>query len=214
MTFIVRHSERIDYACPKYWKGTLRCRQNHRDPYITINGFSIAKKAALTLLRSLDKIPDFIYSSPFTRCVETAIIISIVLELHTDKKILIRIENGLRESYVHSLKKVVLMDDLMTATNIYKRFSKHESRFDKSYNPIYSFDQMKYNSLNKLVEISRPLQVIDLIDKQKDGIICTHGLNLLELYVFESPNKLLALTHKNKLCGSREESYCSILKIS
>ena len=218
MTFIVRHSERIDYAHPEYWKTTLRYSQNRKDPYITVNGVDIAKKAAQRLLYSIRKdglrLPDYIYSSPFTRCIETSIIISATLELYTNKRVLIRIENGLRESFVQSLKQVKLMDSLMDAANIYKRFSEHIDRFDRNYTPIYSFDEMKSSSINPLVELGRPIHVIDIIDKQKNGIICTHGLNLLGLYVFESPNKLLALTQKNKLCGSREESYCSILKIS
>lgn len=217
MTFIVRHSERIDYAFPNCWKKTLRYSQNRRDPYITNAGIDIAKKAAIKILKSIYKdklkIPDYIYCSPFTRCVETAIVISTLIEIYTDKKMRIRIENGLRECYINPIWYASLMDKHLTLKGIQRRFSKHRLRFDFKYTPIHSFEEMSYNSLNPITELKRPLDVISKIHNNNDGLVCTHGLNLLTLYTVTTNNKLSTFTENKKLTGSNIDSYCSILKL-
>ena len=217
MTYIIRHSERIDYAFPERWKKSVRYKENYKDPYITRKGIDIAKKATLKILLDMKcynyDIPKYIYCSPFTRCLETAIVILNTIDLYTDKELLIRIEPGLREQYTPSIIYKELMDNKMKTRNIINRFKNYKHRFDKTYTPILSYNDMKYNSLNPYTEIKRPLDVIHELYEKKDGLIVTHGLNILALYQFTPSDKLYRFNATEYLSGKDDLSYCSTVKL-
>ena len=217
MTYIIRHSERIDYAFPKYWEKTIRYKQNPKDPYITRHGIDIAKKATLKVLLDMKcynlNIPKYIYSSPFTRCIETAIIIANTIELYTGKQLLIRVEYGLRENYTPTFIYKELMDSKLLMKNIIKRFSNHIDKFDLNYESICKFEEVQYNSLNPITEIKRPLDIIQVLHEKKDGLIVTHGLNILALYQFTTSDKLYRFNQSERLSGRDDSSFCSILKL-
>ena len=66
---IIRHSERLDHTNPLYW---LICFGHYwSDSPLTKNGHEIAKKCAQELVVSGFK-PKYIYTSPYSRTMETA----------------------------------------------------------------------------------------------------------------------------------------------
>ena len=211
MTYIIRHSERIDYTYPQYWKKTKRYRDNYRDPYITKNGYNIIKKKLIGILNDIKStngiIPNYIYCSPFARCIETALIMVSLIKDITKNKILIKIEPGLRECYISPFYSQ-LMDDKMTIKNIVKRYHKYNHVFDTNYKTIQSFDTMKYNSINPYTEINRALDTIDSIHLLNDGFICTHSLNILSLMILSGYK---CSGDRYKICG--KNNYCSTVKI-
>jgi len=210
-SYLIRHSERIDFAYPNIWKNTKRYQENHKDPYITKNGILLVRKAMLKIINDIKNndnyVPDYIYSSPFVRCIETSIVISSIVNSIFKKRPLIRIEYGLRELYVMPFCYRQLMDKKMTVEWILKRYYKHKHIFDTKYRSIHKFDEMQYNALNPLTEINRPLKVIAKLD----GIICTHGLNILSL-IRKSKGKLKWFEN-NKVTGKSQHSYCAMVKI-
>ena len=217
MTYVIRHSERVDYAHPERWKKTIRYKENYKDPFITRRGVDIARKATLKILLDMKcyhyEMPKYIYCSPFTRCIETAIVILNTIDLYTDKELFIRIEPGLREQYTPSIIYKQLMDKKMMTKNIINRFKNYQHRFDETYTPIHSYNDMRYNSINPYTEIKRPIDVIQELHNKKDGIIVTHGLNILALYQFTPSDKLYRFNSNEYLTGKDNSSYCSMVKL-
>jgi hypothetical protein len=91
---IVRHSERIDEVDPEAWfetassklkKGMNTHTQNSifNDPFLTENGIKLAYQTAKTLKKSLvnNKKEIVLYTSKLTRCVQTAHMIAMELNL-------------------------------------------------------------------------------------------------------------------------------------
>eukprot|EP01060_Flectonema_neradi_P027620 TRINITY_DN3721_c0_g5_i1.p1 TRINITY_DN3721_c0_g5~~TRINITY_DN3721_c0_g5_i1.p1 ORF type:complete len:984 (+),score=154.50 TRINITY_DN3721_c0_g5_i1:77-3028(+) len=90
---ILRHAERTDRVLD--YRGTLFFPENSDDCEITKDGRSQAKKSG-EYLASTSSIPPIshIYSSPFTRCVQTACEVALQLSIPS-----IRIEPGLSEFF-------------------------------------------------------------------------------------------------------------------
>lgn len=70
---IIRHSERLDYTYPLYWIFFSGFGQYWLDPSLTSNGHAMAKEKAIVLAKAKpDFDPQYIYTSPYTRTIDTA----------------------------------------------------------------------------------------------------------------------------------------------
>lgn len=213
MTYIIRHSERMDHYDEERWKNMQRYYTNPLDPPITERGIYIAKDASQRILNDIGHnigSYKYIYTSPFARCIETAIIISATIEYMTNHLLLIRIDNALRELHLIPFKQ--LMDDLMTKEQLLCTYVKHLQRFDTTYDSLISFNDVSHTSLNVIEELTRFIDAFNRIkDVDRFSIICTHGLNILELGIVKMDD-IHTLTHGD--ChGSSLESYCHIKKL-
>ena len=83
MTYIIRHSERLDFFDQDVWHQTERFRSNPKDPPITRRGMTIALDATLKIIDNISDIKEYqyIYSSPFSRCIDTSIIIANTIDI-------------------------------------------------------------------------------------------------------------------------------------
>ena len=217
MTYVVRHSERVDYVTPNAWKKYKRYRENVKDPPITYRGISIAKKAILKILLDIkynkQTIPQYIYSSPFARCIDTALVMVNVIELYTGVSVKIRIEPGLREIHLPFIFSTELMDPLMKTEFILKRYQTHFYRFDRDYIPLRSFKDMKNENINIFSEIYTPLNIIYTLHRRQNSIICTHGWNLSALYKLNIKYRIYRFNKGKSLSGKSSGSYCACIKL-
>ena len=73
--WVLRHGHRRDYE-PE-WNKHPRFKENFRDPPLSKYGFKLAKKGALEFIKKSNAVKEkkikFIYCSPYTRCIQTAI---------------------------------------------------------------------------------------------------------------------------------------------
>lgn len=195
MIYLLRHSERIDINKEK-WKKTKRYKNNNFDPCLTENGKKIAIEQIKKLLFNVNVSDmDFIYSSPFTRCIETSLMFQKYVMKKYNVNILIRIEYGLSPQFIGDValwygeydvvlknNKFVLkndpkiIDDYLLSNNTMKRYG--EELFDKTYKSIGVSDDLN-NEKSYKESINNRLNCINKIVKKftKDAstIICTHG---------------------------------------
>lgn len=211
MTYLIRHSERLDYYDENTWKRSDRYKDNKKDPPITKRGVIIAKDATLKILNDMcvGKIHlyKYIYSSPFSRCIDTSIVIARSIEMKTKHKPLIRIEYSLRELYPIPLQS--LMDEQMKADCLFIKYHEHQDLFDKMYIPFVDFDECHNTCLNPLNEFYLPFDTIEKINKKDiNSIICTHGLNLASLHIKFPTERITQISNSNEKKGRGLASYC------
>ncbi len=215
MTYIIRHSERLDYYDEKSWSRTERYKSNPKDPPITRRGIRIASDASLKILENIDNIRDYtyIYTSPFSRCVDTSIVIATTIMLRTNNQLKIRVEYGLRELYPVPLQSV--MDELLKIDAIFIKYSEHMEIFDPLYIPMSTFEETKDTGLNPLNEFYRPLDTIDTIHiNNKNSIICTHGLNIASMHIKFSTDRITQISDTSEKKGKNLSSYCYTARIN
>ena len=100
MIYLIRHSERLSQIDREKWEKTARYKINNKDDSITKNGTVLATTTMINMCESgkiTDKNIEYIYTSPFSRCIETSLIFQKVIKkiLHID--VPIRVEYGLIE---------------------------------------------------------------------------------------------------------------------
>ncbi|NQY42290.1 MAG: histidine phosphatase family protein [Legionellales bacterium] len=101
----IRHGDKIRYSKDKKekeaFKKSFRFKQNPFDEPLTYKGINETKQTAKELLQKIDISKyNYIYSSPMTRCIHTAQILSNEIFSITGKKLQIRIEYGLTERVI------------------------------------------------------------------------------------------------------------------
>ena len=209
ITLVIRHSERIDFIDKNQWKNCARYRINKYDSPISKHGIEIAQDKALELQQKYSNLKNaIIISSPFTRCIETSIVLSMMFD---DMKI--HIEPGLRESFYGVID---YMDNTMTNENIFNRYRSYINNFNTEYKPIYNYEEMKQTSINPKTELTRPIDTIkkirNMATKNKPIIIITHGLNLV-LLVKKMYGNIETLRMRKKICGKDPCSFCATIEI-
>ena len=217
MTYIVRHSERIDYANERFWKQCARHRENSKDPPITRRGIKLASDATKKIVEDMRDMSKYscIYTSPFSRCIDTSIVMATAINIIRERKKLaplqVRIDYGLRE--LNPIPLQTLMDNDMTIGSIVMRYRNHVNLFDTFYESTNSFEDMRVSSLNPLNEIYRPLDAMEkIVSEDKYSIICTHGLNLATIHL-KFPSERVHHIHGGDLCrGDTLSSYCYTLR--
>lgn len=213
MTYIVRHSERLDYANESAWQSASRYKQNPKDPPITKRGITIAKDATKKIIcdmRDFSKYK-FIYTSPMSRCIDTAIVMATTINVVRTKKginpIKIRINYGLRE--LNPIPLQTILDEEMREGSIIQRYRNHMALFDSIYESDIKFEDVEVSSINPIVEVYRPLDTMEsIVSEDKYSIICTHGLNIAALHL-KFPMGRVRHIYGGDLCrGNTLSSYC------
>lgn len=190
--YVVRHSERLDKTSPDIWKASKRYKENPQDTPLSENGFKIAEKTIVDILKKDKREIGEIYCSPAERCIQTAL--EFQKEIQKKKGILvpIRIENGLifdlnnilpiikkfkKRSVVfgEEIEQIIFVDDYMLPKNIAKRFGME--KFDLEYRPIVSVEEI--NSPNRPekqfnMRLNTVFDICERVDETKLNIAVTH----------------------------------------
>jgi len=198
MKWIIRHSERIDIN-KKKWESHKRFKENEYDVPITEKGKKIARSAANEIYDNDDDIENitYIYSSPFTRCIETALEIQTQLEKKIKRLVPIRVEYGIVESNYHRYikllhnfrkfkngnvivdfkkKDIIYTDNKLKVENL---ILKHKNKLDKSYKSFTKFSQIKYLDTDINEGWSKRMNAFKHIwnlEGKNTYIIVSHGL--------------------------------------
>lgn len=198
MIYLLRHAERIDQSKdPKEkeaWNKSLRCKNNLYDIPLSLYGITQAYNNIGKILKNFKGDFDYIYCSPMTRCIQSALQFQKYIFDNFDKMILVRIEYGLA---VHLFKEnemfwlgsnIKLQNDKFVVTKIFEFVDKYLDRdkiykryglkrFDVSYKGIVTREQINLeqtytDSISS--RISTLKQIASIVDKSKLTIICAH----------------------------------------
>jgi broad specificity phosphatase PhoE len=71
----IRHSERLDFVDMDNWKKNVKYKTNKHDTPLSQNGKNIAFEKIKDLIKKYEdcEIFDYIYSSPYDRCIQTSL---------------------------------------------------------------------------------------------------------------------------------------------
>ena len=210
MIIYIRHSERLDSKDKLKWKRSKRYKENPEDTPITKEGIKIAEKKTNIILEKMKDI-DYIYSSPLTRCIETALVIKKNIKKKLKKDIKIRIEYGLTEQRFKSIElnngkfkytNKKYLDNKLKLSNI---INKHGNHFDNEYKSMYKFEDIDFDEeqlsfFNKSVKIYKKINSL-----KKNSIVCTHSWVIYAVYSYLIKN--LDWTNYDLIT----KNYCSML---
>ena len=172
MILMLRHGERKnqskDIKEKESWIKSIRFKTNPFDIPLSKNGVQMCLSSIENILSNYSGEFGYIYSSGYTRCVQTSLQFQKFIESEYKIKIPIRIEYGLVpnfEGYVDSIytgfiinqfetncvvkfsnnkvkiiKPIQYIDDYLFEENIYKRYGK--KHFDTEYKPFYTIKQI------------------------------------------------------------------------
>lgn len=199
MIYLLRHAERIDQTKDQnekdMWNKSSRRKINWYDTPLSKFGIN---QAYLGLNKIIPKNYkgsfDYIYCSPLTRCVQSALQFQKYIQDKFNQIVLVRVEYGLslhifKENEMFLLgsniklignkfvvtKMFEFIDKYLEADKIYKRYG--YNRFDTNYKSIYTREQI--NSEQTYTEalasrIHTINQISKNIDKDKITLICAH----------------------------------------
>jgi hypothetical protein len=197
MLYLIRHSERLSYVDSEKWKKHPRYKINNKDDPLTKNGKVIATTTITNMCNSgklIAKNMEYIYSSPFSRCIETSLIFQKIIKQLLSINVLIRIEYALVEISINTnfyIKDNVIsvdntvgyLDDKLELENIYQKYG--SSHFDIEYKPFVQFRKVNFD---KTFEdgYNRAYSVFETFKKNttssKINILCTHGTFMNSIY--------------------------------
>lgn len=199
MIYLLRHAERIDQATEQnerdVWNKSSRRKINLYDIPLSNNGI---KQAYLGLNNIIPKNYkdgfNYIYCSPLTRCIQTALQFQKYIQDKFNKIVLVRVEYGLalhifKENEMFLLgsniklienkfivsKMFEFVDKYLDTNKIYKRYG--EKRFDINYKSIFTREQINYEQTYTEALASRIYtinQIVKNVDKEQITIICAH----------------------------------------
>lgn len=175
--WIVRHGERIDKV-NKNWKNQNKTKCH--DPPLTGTGKWQAKLSGRNIRRRETSKIKYIYTSPFTRCIETSL--EMLKEIRKKyPECLIRIELGITECIGHWMswskmlpKNIYPITDEMTLEYFDK---KYPNCFDTKY--LSYWKKLPHRECNQLQTIYRFYKTVKHLLKQDSPVIlCTHSFSL------------------------------------
>jgi hypothetical protein len=210
--YIVRHSERLDTVNKQMFKKTNRYIENKYDPPLTVNGKKIAYDKFEQILKEKTLKIEYIYSSPFTRCIQTSLNFQKRIMDKYNILIKIRIEYGLSmiadERFTQS-KSTLLLDYKLNNNYIYYKYN--GNLFDLKYKSILNYTYINnettyaHSLLNRRYTISK---LISLFDKNYTNIVCTHSEILNDFYALNNTDYI------NKNIEFGDFNWCSYIKIN
>ena len=200
--YFIRHSEKLDFIDEDKWKKSTRYHENKYDCPLSDNGIPIAEKFIkkfISILHiekgAINKI--ILYSSPLTRCIQTALVFQKYISNKYDIMIQIKIEYGLieighdlcgvdnlefKKGYLQQKNTLSPIDKKLEPKNIFKIYGK--VNFDTKYKSIMSVDDVRKNKI--IIEqyngcISFLHKLGKSVDNNKINIFVTSGalMNLL-----------------------------------
>ncbi len=198
MIYLLRHAERMDQSKnteeKDAWFKSLRCKNNPYDIPLSLNGISQAYSGLNKILKGFQGNFDYIYCSPMTRCVQTALQFQKYIYDKFKKLVLIRVEFGLA---VHLFKEyemfwlginIKFKDDKFIVTKLFEFVDKYLDRekiykrygirrFDIGYKGIISREQINQDqtyteSIGTRIDTIK--KIAQSVDKSKLTIICAH----------------------------------------
>jgi len=199
MIYLLRHAERIDQSKnPKeraVWNKSPRCKTNLYDIPLSSNGILQAYSGLNKIIPKNYKGEfNYIYCSPLTRCVQTALQFQKCIQDKFGIIVLVRVEYGLalhmfkeNEMYwMASNIKLVgdkfivskifeFVDKYLDKDKIYKRYG--AKRFDTNYKSIFTREQINSEQTYTDALASRIFtinQIAKSVDKSKLTLICAH----------------------------------------
>lgn len=199
MIYLLRHAERIDQAKDQkekdIWNKSARCKTNLYDIPLSLNGITQAyNKIGKIIPKNYKGEFDYIYCSPLTRCVQSALQFQKYIFDKFGKVILVRIEYGLalhmfKENEIFWLgsgiklqgnkfvvsKMFEFVDKYLDKDKIYKRYG--EKRFDVGYKSFYTREQINAeqtytDAINSRIQTI--LHIAKNSSKSKITILCAH----------------------------------------
>ena len=198
MIYLLRHAERIDQSKDlkekESWNKSLRYKNNLYDIPLSLNGINQAYNNIGKILKNFKGDFDYIYCSPMTRCVQSALQFQKYIFDNFKKMILIRVEYGLA---VHLFKEnemfwlgsnIKLQNDKFVVTKIFEFIDKYlerdkiykrygNKRFDISYKGIMTREQINLeqtytDSISSRIDTMKKIAL--MVDKSKLTILCAH----------------------------------------
>ncbi len=199
MIYLLRHAERIDLSKDQkekeIWNKSARCKTNLYDMPLSINGIEQAyNNIAKIIPKNYKGDFNYIYCSPLTRCIQTALQFQKYIYDKFNIVVLVRIEYGLA---LHMFKEnetfwlgsnIKLVGDKFVVTKmfdfidkyldkekIYKRYG--VKRFDINYKSFFTREQINLEqtyteAIN--TRIATIKQIAKISDKSKITLICAH----------------------------------------
>ena len=203
MIYLIRHSERLSQIDRKKWEESARFKINNKDDSITKNGKVLATTTMINMCESgkiTEKNIEYIYTSPFSRCIETSLIFQKVIKNILQINVLIRVEYGLieispnknifiKKNKIQLNNTIKLLDEQLDLVNIYKRYG--VTYFDTNYKQIFTYKQTNFD---KTFEdgCNRAYSVFEYLKKNtlssKVNILCTHGIYMNIIYSISTNN--------------------------
>jgi broad specificity phosphatase PhoE len=213
--WIIRHLHRMNLDEPTKWKEHPRYNQNFLDSPLTNFGKRAAARSAKEIIQTSPNIKKikYIYTSPFTRCIETSLEIAKEIGKYTGKIVQLRIEYGLAEAvpvHLEFLKvqnktlfidKVPILDFKLSSNQIAKDYYPY---IDSKYKSLYKKSDIVMETVKESAE--RIVKVMNyLTNNYKNMIICTHQIpvTIANMYLYDRPYPLAYLyvinpANKNK----------------
>ncbi len=198
MIYLLRHAERIDQSKnPKekeLWSKSPRIKNNLYDIPLSLYGITQAYTSFGKILKNFTGKFEYIYCSPMTRCVQSALQFQKYILDQYKQLVLVRVEYGLaihlfKENEIYSIgagikysndKFVVtkiyeFVDKYLSRDKIYKRYG--SNRFDLGYRGICTREQINMEqtyttALNSRINTIKKISLS--ADKSKLTIICAH----------------------------------------
>jgi broad specificity phosphatase PhoE len=186
----IRHGHRPAFLPSKHpdklaWYNSPRFRENYHDEPLTSIGIRETRRTALNLLKliNIDKF-NYIYVSPFTRTMDTAVLISNTIYEKVGKRLPLRVEYGLHESpglCASSLEKLQelsgdrVLDHHLSWKQLQQRYHKY---LDKEYISLIP-DHRTSNPENYTATVKR------IISEDTHPIVVGHGGAAYELFARE-----------------------------
>lgn len=218
--WIIRHLHRLDREEPKKWIATKRYRENQYDTPLNTFGKKCAIEAGLQIAKNTPHIKRFkyIYTSPFTRCIQTSLGIVEGIKKHTGKELQIRIEYGLAEYVPINLEQFYvqnqtlfkirqpILDYHLAMPQLLKEYG---NNIDKTYKSLYTKADIESETIWDSSE--RTVKVMNNItNNYKNIIICSHQLPVtianMFLYNRQYPSPYLYKINPPKTSSSRKNT--------
>jgi len=207
--WVLRHGHRLDRDNKKKWENSKRFKENKNDTPLSEFGLKKATKSGEELIKKSKAIQKkeikYIYCSPYTRCIQTAIqIIDVVKKkLNYDIKIIIVYNlgeggNG-RDTYIFNGNKLNISLNCQKEKIIDKKL-KPESLKKKYSNYIYKTigNNIKYEHWND-ERIRMANEIININKKEKNSYIIIGHLETAYLgYKYFNQKNINILDIKNK----------------
>lgn len=206
--WIIRHLHRMDRDEPQKWKVHPRLNQNFLDSPLTHFGKLAAEKAGEEIIKHTHNIKKikYIYTSPFTRCIETSLGIAKAIGNHTGKLVQLRIEYGLSEAVNIQLGFIKVIDQSLFIDRVpILDFKLSSAQIAKDYFP---YIDTKYKSLYKKSDIiletvkesaERTVKTMNyLTNNFKNMVICSHQIpvTIANMFLY---NRQYPLVYLNKI---------------
>lgn len=215
--WIIRHLHRMDRDEPDNWKKQPRYNQNFLDSPLTQFGKLAAQKAGKEIIKNTPNINNvkYVYTSPFTRCIETSLEIAKEITKYTGKLVQLRIEYGIAEAVNIQLgfikvidrslfiDRVPLLDFKLTTSQIAKDYFPY---IDTKYKSLYKKSDIILETVKESAE--RTVKTMNyLTNNFKNMIICSHQIpvTIANMFLYNRPYPVVYLNKINPTLKDKKD---------